>query len=306
MILKKRINTSDLLKKIEGKNLVYRYLNLILGCSLAAIAFNLFFAPHNIVYGGVSGVSIVINNLFGIDRSLFVLICSIILLFISYFTLGWEKTKGSIAGSIIYPICLKIFSNLPEVINLNIDNMLLIVIFGAIIAGIGSGTNFKSGFSTGGTDILNQIVAKYGKMSIGKAMLLTDGVIVLGSGFFLNNGFYAFENVMYAIMVLYIISLMADKVILGISQCKSFYIVTERDEEVKAFIMDNLSSGVTVLNGRGGYTGVHEKVIMCTVPTKDYFLAKEGILSIDPNAFFVVTDAYQVLGGSMRRKNGRN
>ena len=306
MIFKKKIKTDDLLKRIESKNLVYRYLNLILGCSLAAIAFNLFFAPRNIVYGGVSGVSIVVNNLFGIDRSLFVLITSVILLVISYFTLGWEKTKGSIAGSIIYPICLKVFSNLPDIINLNIDNTLLIVIFGAIIAGLGSGTNFKSGFSTGGTDILNQIVAKYGKMSIGKAMLVTDGIIVLGSGFFLNNGFYAFENVMYAIMVLYIISLMADKVILGISQCKSFYIVTECDDAVKEFIMKHLSSGVTVLDGRGGYTGAHEKVIMCTIPTKDYFLAKEGILSIDPNAFFVVTDAYQVLGGSMRRKHGRN
>jgi len=178
---------------------------------------------------------------------------------------------------------------------------LLIVIFGSIIAGIGSGINFKSGFSTGGTDIINQICAKYAKVSIGKAMLMTDGLIVLGSGFFLSNNFYDFENVMYAIIVLYIISIMADKVILGISQCKSFYIVTEHETSVKKFIMSHLSSGVTVLDGRGGFTGNHQKVIMCIIPTKDYFLAKEGILSIDPNAFFLVTDAYEVSGGSVRR-----
>lgn len=300
MIFKKK-KTEDILKKVQNQNLLGRYLNLIIGCALLAFSFDVFFAPNNIVYGGVSGVSIVIDNILGIDKSLFVLVVSIILLFVSYFTLGWEKTKGSIAGSIIFPIFIKLFEPIAYYIDLNIDNMLLIVIFGSIIAGLGSGTNFKSGFSTGGTDIINQITSKYAKVSIGKAMLMTDGIIVLGSGFFLNNQFYAFENVMYAIMVLYIISLMADKVILGISQCKSFYIVTEQETSVKKFILEHLSSGVTVLDGRGGYTGNHQKVIMCIIPTKDYFYAKEGILEIDPHAFFLVTDAYEVSGGSLRR-----
>ena len=179
--------------------------------------------------------------------------------------------------------------------------MILIVIFGALIAGLGSGTNFKSGFSTGGTDIVNQIISKYAKVSIGKAMLMSDGIIVIASGFFLSDNIYAWENVMYAIIVLYIISIIADKVILGISQCKAFYIVTEHETTVKKFIMEHLSHGVTVLDGRGGYTGNHQKVIMCIIPTKDYFLAKEGILGIDPNAFFLVTDAYEVSGGRLRR-----
>lgn len=301
MFFKKKDKTDEIYEAILNKNLLERYLNLIIGCALLAFSFDVFFAPKNIVYGGVSGVSIVIENLFGFDKSLFVLISSVILLFVSYFTLGWEKTKGSIAGSIIFPIFIKLFEPIADIINLNINNTLLIVIFGSIIAGIGSGTNFKSGFSTGGTDIINQICSKYARVSIGKAMLMTDGLIVLGSGFFLNSEFYAFENVMYAILVLYIISVMADKVILGISQCKSFFIVTEHEANVKKYIMEHLSSGVTVLDGKGGYTGNHQKVIMCIIPTKDYFIAKEGILSIDPDAFFLVTDAYEVSGGSVRR-----
>lgn len=301
MIFKRKDKTEDIFKKIQNKNLFGRYINLIIGCALLAFSFDVFFAPKNIVYGGVSGVSIVINRILGIDKSLFILITSIILLFISYFTLGWEKTKGSIAGSIIYPIFIRLFEPLATTINLNIDDTLLIVIFGSIIAGLGSGTNFKSGFSTGGTDIVNQIAAKYARVSIGKAMLMTDGLIVIGSGFFLNNQIYAFSNVMYAIMVLYIISLMADKVMLGISQCKSFYIVTSQEANVKRYITQHLSSGVTVLDGHGGYTGNNQKVIMCIIPTKDYFIAKEGILSIDPKAFFLVTDSYEVSGGSVRR-----
>ena len=301
MFLKKRKEYVDeIFKKIQNKNLIYRYFSLLLGCSLMAFAFDLFFAPNNVVYGGLSGISIVLNRTFNMDKSMFVLVASLILLFVSYFTLGWEKTKGSIAGSIIFPIMMSILDPIASVIDFNTDNILLVIVFGALITGFGSGVNFKSGFSTGGTDIINQIVAKYGKMSIGKAMLLTDGIIVLGAGFFLSDRYYAFENVMYAIIVLYIISLIADKVILGISQCKAFYIVTEHETDVKKYIMNHLSSGVTVLDGRGGYTGDHQKVIMCIIPTKDYFLAKEGILSIDPKAFFLVTDAYEVSGGVRR------
>lgn len=301
MFFRKNEKIDEIIKKIENKNLVGRYFTLIISCLLVSLAFNLFFLPINIVYGGVSGVSIIMKKMFDINPSIFILIVSSILLVISYFTLGWEKTKGSIAGSILYPICISLTADVAHIIDFNIDNKLLLVIFGAIIAGIGSGMNFKTGFSTGGTDIINQIVAKYCKVSIGKAMIMSDGLILLGAGFFLSNKIYAFENVMYAIIVLYIISIMADKVILGISQCKTFYIVTDHETSIKKFIMSYLSQGVTVLDGRGGYTGNHQKIIMCTIPTKDYFLAKEGILGIDPNAFFLVTDAYEVSGGSVRR-----
>ena len=102
---------------------------------------------------------------------------------------------------------------------------------------------------------------------------------------------------LYSIISLYIISIMTDKVVLGISNSKAFYIITEHETAVKKFIMEHLSHGVTVLDGRGGFTGNHQKVIMCIIPTKEYYIAKEGIREIDPRAFFVVTDAYEVNGG---------
>ena len=301
MFLKRKTKLDEIIKKIEGKDLLKRYTLLIIGCMLLAVSFNLFFLPYNIVHGGVTGISIVTKRVFNLDPSLFVLIMSLILLTISYFTLGWEKTKGSVAGSIIYPICIKLTAFLPGIIDLSVCDTLLVIVFGSLIAGLGAGINFKTGFSTGGTDIINQIISKYGKVSIGKAMIMSDGLIVLVSGFFLTNNFYAYENTMYGIMVLYIISIITDKVILGISECKTFLIVTEKENDVKNFIMQHLSHGVTVFEAHGGYTGVKERVIMCTIPTKNYFLAKEGILSIDPNAFFTVTDAYEVGGGKVRR-----
>ena len=151
---------------------------------------------------------------------------------------------------------------------------------------------FKAGFTTGGSDIINQVVSKYGKMSIGNAMIFTDGVIVCLSVFA-----FGWIQLMYSLLTLYLISTMTDKVILGISKSKAFYIITEHETEVKSFILKHLSHGITVLDGRGGYTGDRQKVIMCIIPTKEYFIAKEGIHAIDKNAFFVVTDAYEVSGG---------
>ena len=124
-------------------------------------------------------------------------------------------------------------------------------------------------------------------------MIFTDGLIVV-LGLFV----FGWEKLMYSMVSLYIISIMTDKVVLGISQSKAFYIITDHETSVKRFITEHLSHGVTVLHARGGYTGDNKKVIMCIIPTKEYFLLKEGIHEIDQNAFFVVTDAYEVSGGA--------
>lgn len=296
---KKEVDVQNVVKQVSTKSFLTRFLSLLLGCFLLAIAFNVFFLPENIVYGGVAGVSIITEDVFGWDTSTFILISSIFLLVVSFFVLGWEQTKPSIIGSITFPLMVRLTANFGTYLHFDISNTLLLVIFGGIVAGLGSGVIFKSGYTTGGTDIINQIIAKYAKVSIGKAMLMSDGIIVLCAGFFLGEEgvFFAWEKVMYAIIVLYLLSLMADKVMLGISASKCFYIVTSHETSVKKFLMSYLNHGVTVLDGRGGFTGDHKKVIMCIVPTKEYFVVKEAIHDIDPDAFFLVTDAYEVYGG---------
>lgn len=299
MFFEKKLDSAEIVKKINARNILKRYLYLVFGCFLLSIAFNVFFLPENIVYGGVAGISIITNSLLGWDPSLVILIADGILLVISFLLLGWEKTKGSIIGSLLFPIMVKLTANFGSYLQFDIMDTLLLVIFGGVVAGIGAGIIFKTGFTTGGTDIVNQIVSKYGKVSIGKAMLMSDGLIVLSAGFFLGGEgiIFAWEKVMYAIMVLYLLSSMTDKVILGISQSKCFYIVTTHETAVKKFLIQYLNHGVTVLDGRGGFTGDHKKVIMCIVPTKEYTIVKEAIHDIDSEAFFLVTDAYEVYGG---------
>lgn len=290
MLFKEKIE-ENIIKKIYKKDRLKRYSTFILGLFLVSVSFNLFLLPQNLIYG-VSGFGVILNKLYQLDPSVVILVGSLILLVLSFILLGKEKTMNSVVGSLLYPIIVKLTVPLVSYITLNIDDALVLTIFGAVISGFGYGLIFKSGFTTGGTDILNQIFAKYFKMSIGNAMFFTDGFIILFGAFALG-----WDVLMYSIILLYIISIMTDKVILGISESKAFYIITEHETAVKKFITQYLSHGVTVLEGRGGFTGNNKKVIMCIIPTKEYYIAKEGIHSIDENAFFVVTDAYEVYGG---------
>lgn len=290
-IFSKNINTESIYTIINKKNRLSRYTMMIVGTLIYAAAYNLFMLENNIVAGGVGGIAIITKRF--VDPSLIIFIFSIVLLLISFILLGREKTMASLVGSLLFPLFVKLTSNVAVYIPIEQTDLLLLAIFAGICEGLASGLVFKAGFTTGGTDILNQIVSKYGKFSIGTSMLLIDGLIVIAGGFA-----FGWTKALYAIIVLYIISIMADKVILGISSSKAFYIVTEKEAEVKKYIVDTLSHGVTVLDGRGGYTNERQKMFMCVIPTREYFKVKEGLEEIDSEAFFIVMDAYQSVGGS--------
>ncbi len=288
----KKINTDDILKKIESKYKIRRYLQLVIGIFLIAVSFNLFLYPNDLVFGGVSGLSIIVKEITPIDPSGFIMICSLLLLIISFLVLGKEQTKGSVIGSILFPIFVNLTANIGNYIQIDTSNLLLCSIFSGVIYGFGAGLVFKAGFTTGGTDIINQIVSKYAHVSMGNAMLMSDGLIVLGGAYF-----FGLTKFMYAIIVVYIIGIMTDKVLLGISNSKAFYIITNEDKKIRNYVLNELHHGVTIFNVRGGYTLEKDEVILCVVPTREYYRLKEGIKEIDPNAFFVVTDAYEVMGG---------
>lgn len=288
---KKKIDDNTIIKSIYKKGRLVRYCEFLLGIIIVAIAFNIFVLPNNIVYG-VSGIGVMLNKKMGLNPSLIILASSLVLLVLSFFLLGKEETKNTIIGTLLYPLFVELAEPLIQYINLGQTEVIVRIVFGAVLSGLGFGLIFKSGFTTGGTDILNQLFSKYFKTSMGKAMIFTDGIIIVCSLFV-----FGFEEFIYSLINMYIISIISDKVMLGISKSKAFYIITEEETSVKKFILNHLSHGVTVLEGRGGYTGNNQKVIMCIIPTKEYFVAKEGIHAIDPNAFFLVTDAYEVYGG---------
>lgn len=287
-----KLRTKRIIEQVEKKTRIRRYINFTIGCLLVATAYNLFLASNDIVAGGVGGIAIILNELLGISNSLVMLIFNVFLLILSYFLLGKEKTKSTVLGALLLPIFIELTSYINIWIELDTSQLLLSSVFGGVVYGFGLGMIFKAGFTTGGTDILNQIISKYGKVSIGKSMLICDGTIVLLSGLV-----FGLTRVMYAIIVLYIISLISDRVILGVSDSKAFYIITDKDDAIKEYILKVLNHGVTVFNAKGGYAKTNQTVLMCVLPTKDYYRLKAGITEIDHDAFVVITDAYEVFGG---------
>lgn len=282
----------SIMNNTKHKNKFIRYLEFIFGLIVAAIAFNIFFLQYDIVYG-VSGIGVMLNQLFGLDPAIVIFIGSMILLVLSFFILGKEKTVNSIVGSILYPVFVKLTAFLIPLIAVDGIEKIVAVGVGAVLAGIGYGLIYRAGFTTGGTDILNQIISKIFKMTIGNAMLFGDGIIIISSIFV-----FGVSGVIYSFLTIYIISIISDKVMIGISQSKAFYVITEHEEEVKEFFSSHLSHGVTVFDVTGGYTGDTKRMIMCILPTREYIFAKEAIKDIDSEAFFVVTDAYEVSGGA--------
>ncbi len=290
--MESNVEVSKIKKLIGKKNIVKRYLIFIAAVFIMAATYNLFILPNDLALGGASGIAVITQKM--IDPALMVILINIGLMILSFKFLGREKTTNTILGVFLYPLFIKLTANISSIITLEVNDLLLNVIFAGFLMGIASGYVLKYGFSTGGSDTAVQILSKYLKMSLGKCYLIIDGIIIVISGLYFNNAMI----IMYAVIMLYIYSIMADKILLGISNNKAFYIITDKEDEVKEYVLKSLNHGVTILKAKGGYGGHRENVLLCVVPARQYFKLREGIALIDKDAFFVVTDAYEVKGGA--------
>ena len=283
---------TELLSSINTKHLVKKYITFILGLFLTAFAFTIFYSPNNIVCGGTTGLSIIFRELLNINPSLFIAISSLILLIFSLIFLGWETTARTVVGTVLYPVFIMITEFLAQYIKFESSSLFLTILFGGIVYGLGLGLMLKTGFSNGGTMILNQILNKYAKISIGHANLVVNAAILV-LGLFV----FGIDKTIYAISTIYIYSIITDRVILGVSKSKTFYIVTDNEFEVKEFIIKKLGHSATIIDARGGYSNKKNKIVMATIPTKEYFIVKEFVQELDKNSFFLITDTYEVSGG---------
>ncbi len=282
----------SILNKVYNKNKLLRYFWLFVGVLICACCYNVFILPYDIVFGGVGGISIIFEHFIHIKPSIFMLFCSLIFCFIGVLFLNKEKVMRSLVGAIMFPIFVELTSFLTSVFKIDSSDMLLIALFGGVLYGLGLGLIMKSGFTLGGTDFLTQIVNKYFKLTLGSSMILVEGTIVVIGAFI-----FGFTNFMYAAVILYLITFLVDKVVLGISDKKAFYVVTKNKKEVCDYIINELGHTVTIFSATGGFSKKKTPVLFTVIPTKEYYKLKEGIKYIDNNAFFTVVDAYEVTGG---------
>lgn len=271
---------------------VRKYLEATLGIFCQVIAFDLFISPLKIAVGGTSGIAVLLKQVFGIDQSLFIAVFFIAMIIVNYFVFGKNDTVKLLYCSVMYPILIKVFENIPYYIHLNYNDKFILLIFAGIIYGIGNGLIFKNGFLCGGTDIPKKIMSTKLKIQMGKCILFFDGIIIAFGAFV-----FGIRSALYAIIIIYIASTISDKIMLGISNRKMFYIMTSKPEEVRECIKNEFKRGITEIDVIGGYDEKKHHMLMCAIYTKDYLKLKKRITEIDDKSFFIIMDAYYTYHG---------
>lgn len=278
--------------KHDVRESIVEYVYVIVGAAIIAIGFNVFLLPNQVASGGVSGISTILHGLFGWNPGIVQYAFNIPLFIAGVLLLGKKFGIKSFIGTITLPFIVLLTNSWGPWT----DNSLLGALFGGIVVGLGIGLVFKGNASTGGTDLLAQIITKFTGLSLGTSVLLIDGIIAISAAVVFD-----LEKGLYALIGLYVTTKTIDIIQLGFSQSKMVYIITLKQDEVRQAIYDEINRGVTKLQAIGGYTGEARPVLMVVVYQTEFTKLKQLIKSVDPSAFVIVSDAYEVLGEGFKR-----
>ncbi len=284
---------------IIKEKIIHRFIIFLLGVFILAMNYNMFVLPNNFVLGGASGIAVILKSMFGFDPVISIYAISFGLLIVSYFLLGKKDTRRAVVGSIIYPTSVALVKTLADTLvpYFQFDNNVMVVLIAALLHGLGTGLVYKVGFNTGGGDIIIKLVNKFGHVTEGNSSMIVNTIILFGGFLVLGP-----NKILYSIMIILIATIIIDRIIIGISNSKMFFIYSKKYKEIEKYIIDELETGVTLFNTEGGFLRKKREMLMAVVSNRDYYRIKEKVLEIDEEAFFVVSDCYEVNGG-VRRKN---
>jgi len=283
-------------EKLFSKKWFFSYSLVVLGAFIMAAGFVYFIAPHKIVPGGVFGISIVLHHLFGLPIGVTGLVLNIPLTIIGIKILGPRFGVKTIVGfsltSVFIDTLTWIWGEQPLVAN----DVLLSSIFGGVLVGLGLGLIFKAKATSGGSDIVAMIFAKYTKMPVGQLLIIIDSCVVV-------IGLIAFRDwriPLYSWIVIFICGKVIDLVLEGMNYDKTLFIVTDKYDDIREKIITDLDRGGTLIKAEGMYKGSEKKVIFTNVNRRELAMLQEFINIVDPNAFMTVINANEVLGNGFK------
>ncbi len=263
---------------------------ITIGCIVYALSFVLFVIPRDLAPGGISGLAIVLNHFFSvipIGKTIIILNAPLFLLSLKRLGRGflWRSIYATVASSLLIDLLI------PYARGFNVD-MLLSAIYGGVVMGIGIGIIFRFFGSTGGTDLLAQLLSEKIGLTFGTTLLIIDTIIIALSGV----AFHSVTIPLYSIVSLYISSKAIDLVQEGLSFSKAAWVVSGRPDTVSSKIMAELDRGVTKFTATGGFTGERKEVVFCVVPQSQITHLKQIVHDVDPDAFVAIMDVTETLG----------
>ncbi len=279
---------------------VYRavkpYLHITVAAAIFGFGFNWCYVPNHISMGGITGVGQVIH---AIIPAIPVGTAAIILN-IPLFLLGWKYLGGRLLATSLYAMAATSLS--VDIVGAFFTfapmDPTLAAVFGGVCVGMTIGIVLNQGATTGGTDLLARLLKlKFGYLPMGKLLLAVDlAVISIGA-----LTFRRLDSALYGIIALYLSSTLIDKMLYGTDRGKVAYIITERPGPMLDSLVHQLDRGVTILNGKGGWSGEEKQVFMCAFKQRQIVTVKQQVKMVDPDAFLIVYDACEILGHGFRR-----
>lgn len=293
---------------------------IVIGCTMVAAGFVFFINPYNIVPGGVYGAGIVLHNIFPtVQVGTFGYLMDIPLLIAAIIIFGKQFGGRTLFAACITPGLMNIISSLAYptkealhaldpaqllggAIDLS-DHLMLTCILGGTILGSGLGLVVRSNATTGGTDIVAMMLNKYLHIPFSRGVLMADscvviaGLLVIGFGIGIDGGEAGgWLLSLYSLICIFVSSRVIDYVIDGASYDKLLFIISNENDKLRNFIINDLERGATFLKASGMYTKEDKEMIFLVVSRREVALVQRKVKSIDPKAFLVVTDAYDTYG----------
>lgn len=267
---------------------------IIIGSIIFAVGLDCFEIPYGIAAGGVSGLATIFAEIargYGIHLpvGMQVLAMNALLMVAVVREGGLRYAARSVLGIVVSAVATDAL--MPMMPALGGEDLLLCSLWGGAVCGLGLGIVFRAGGNTGGTDIIAQIAAKYTPFSMGMASLVADALVVV-----LSIPVFGLENALYAAIAMYLGSRVLDMVLDGFNTQRAAYVISDRHDEVKQHVFDDLDRGCTELMARGGYTGKERPVLFVILTRSEMALLRRIVAEVDPAATIVVSKIHEAFG----------
>lgn len=268
---------------------------ILLGSAVFALGFDLFLSPNDLNAGGVSGIAMILVHMIGFGSvGTVTMLINLPLFILGGLKIGKKFFFGSLVGMVGSSVLLDIFARVPAIA----VEPLVAALYGGVLCGLGLGMVFATGASTGGSDIVVRLLKmKYRNVPIGTINMIFDLTVAVLTGIV----YWDITKALYSGIAIFFTGKIIDAVVYRFDYSKVVLIISDRYEQVAAFIMQELDRGATYLEGIGSYSGNPRKVIMTVVKPSQIADLKEAVMAVDPKAFLVVQEAHQVLGEGFAR-----
>ncbi|MFT4451348.1 YitT family protein [Parvimonas sp. G1425] len=266
---------------------------ILLGDLICSFAVVKFLVPAGLLSGGLGGIGLMIEYLTGLPTGVSVFVLNLPMMIVGAFFLNKKFMTYAFLSTFIYSFILIAMRQIP--INFNLENNMLYAVFGGFINGLGMGVLFKHGACQGGLDILATIFKTKLNVNIGSSLMAINALIIGVASYI-----FSLERGLLTIVAMYVAYKMLDKIQMGFGDTKQIMIMTAKQREVTDKILSDLHRGVTLLHGEGAFTHKQQNVIYCIVSTRQVVTIKRILNEVDPAAFLIISDAYEVKGRGFR------